>query len=86
MIALGHLGIDASSEPWTSKDVIANTQGLDAFIDGHSHSSVPSEIVTDKNGGEVLLTQTGEYFGAIGKMTITADGEISTELVTEVAG
>ena len=33
VIALGHLGVDLSSAPWRSTDVIANTTGLDAFID-----------------------------------------------------
>ena len=86
IIALGHLGDDPASQPWTSEELIANTSGLDAFIDGHSHSTVAGKTVADKDGNAVLLTQTGEYFGAIGKMTITAEGEISTELVTEVAG
>ena len=41
IIALGHLGDDPASDPWNSEDLIANTTGLDAFIDGHSHSTVP---------------------------------------------
>ena len=86
VIALGHLGDDPASQPWTSEELIANTTGLDAFIDGHSHSTVPMKEVADKDGNPVLLTQTGEYFGAIGKMTITAEGEISTELVTNGFG
>lgn len=81
VIALGHLGVDLASRPWTSEEVIANTSGLDAFIDGHSHTTVEGKLVADKDGNEVLLTQTGEYFGAIGKMTITESG-ITTELVT----
>ncbi|MBQ8587713.1 MAG: alpha/beta fold hydrolase, partial [Oscillospiraceae bacterium] len=85
VIALGHCGDDPASKPWTSEEVIANTTGLDAFIDGHSHSTVPGKEVTDKGGKTVLLTQTGEYFGAIGKMTIGAEG-ITTELVTEWTG
>ena len=40
VIALGHLGVDASSCPWTSRNLIANTTGLDAFIDGHSHTTI----------------------------------------------
>ena len=86
VIALGHLGDDPASQPWTSEELIANTTGLDAFIDGHSHSTVPMKEVSDKDGNPVILTQTGEYFDAIGKMTISAEGAISTELVTEVAG
>jgi len=86
IIALGHLGDDPASQPWTSEELIANTSGLDAFIDGHSHSTVPMKEVADKDGNTVILTQTGEYFDAIGKMTITAEGEITTELVTEWTG
>lgn len=81
IIALGHLGDDATSAPWRSEDVIANTTGLDAFIDGHSHSTVPMKRVTDKGGDTVILTQTGEYLNAVGKMTISEEG-ITTELLT----
>ena len=35
VIAIGHCGIDEQSSPWTSREIIANTTGLDAFIDGH---------------------------------------------------
>ena len=83
VIALGHLGDDKASSPWTSEEVIANTTGLDAFIDGHSHSTVVGKPVADKEGNTVLLTQTGEYFDTIGKMTITSEGVISTELLSE---
>ena len=85
VIALGHLGVDASSQPWTSKEVIANTTGLDAFIDGHSHTTMASELVTDKNGNAVLLTQTGEYLGAVGQLTISADGTLTTTLLTDLS-
>ncbi len=85
VIALGHLGDDPASDPWNSEDVIANTTGLDAFIDGHSHSTVEHKEVLDKVGKTVVLTQTGEYYGAIGQMTITAEG-IQTRLVTEYEG
>ena len=82
VIALGHLGDDISSQPWTSLEVIANTTGLDAFIDGHSHSTVPMREVSDREGNAVVLTQTGNYLSALGQMTIAADGTITTELLT----
>ncbi len=85
IIALGHLGDDPASEPWTSEEVIANVSGLDAFIDGHSHSTVEGKEVLDKNGYPVILAQTGEYLGAIGMMTITEE-DIAVELVTEYNG
>lgn len=82
VIGLGHLGDDPSSQPWTSEEVIANTTGLDAFIDGHSHSTVPMKKVADKAGNTVVLTQTGSYLAALGQMTIAADGTITTKLLT----
>ncbi|MEE0110961.1 MAG: bifunctional UDP-sugar hydrolase/5'-nucleotidase [Oscillospiraceae bacterium] len=82
VIALGHLGDDPASQPWTSEEVIANVSGLDAFIDGHSHSTVEGKEVADKDGNSVLLTQTGEYFDAIGMMRIDGEtGEITTDLI-----
>lgn len=81
IIALGHLGDDKSSSPWRSEDVIANTEGLDAFIDGHSHSTVPMKEVMDKSGNKVVLTQTGEYFNTVGEMKIV-DEKITTKLLT----
>lgn len=81
VIALGHLGDDQASSPWTSIDVISNTTGLDAFIDGHSHSTVPMKVVKDAGGKDVVLTQTGSFFAAIGKMTLN-DKEINSELIT----
>ena len=82
IIALGHLGDDLSSQPWTSIDTIANVSGLDAFIDGHSHSTVKGELHEDKDGNPVLLTQTGEYFGAIGMMVIDDEtGMIATDFI-----
>ena len=82
VIALGHLGDDPASQPWTSEETIANVSGLDAFIDGHSHSTVEYKEVSDKDGEAVVLTQTGEYFGAIGMMLIEGEtGEIKTDLI-----
>lgn len=82
VIALGHLGVDTSSGPWTSNATIVNTTGLDAFIDGHSHTTNEMETVTDKAGNTVVLTQTGSYLNAVGKMTIGTDGTITTELLS----
>ena len=86
VIALGHLGDDPSSQPWTSEEVIAHTTGLDAFIDGHSHSTVEMKQVKDKAGNTVVLTQTGSYFAAIGEMTLAANGTSPPKLTKEYEG
>lgn len=80
IVAVGHLGIDEQSRPWTSREVIENTTGIDLFIDGHSHSIIESETVTDENGDTVVLTSSGTKLQTIGAVTI-ADGKITSELI-----
>ena len=82
VIGLGHLGVDPSSSPWTSEEVIAHTHGFTAFIDGHSHTVMANKQVTDASGKAVTLTQTGSYLANVGKMTIAEDGAITTELIS----
>lgn len=82
VLALGHIGIDIGAMV-TSREIIAHTDGLSAFIDGHSHSEVEKEIVKDASGKDVILTQTGTSLAAIGKMTVREDGTITTELIKE---
>ena len=86
IIGLGHLGVDPSSSPWTSEEVIAHTHGFTAFIDGHSHTVMANKQVTDASGKAVTLTQTGSYFKNIGRMTVGADGTITTELIDTYEG
>ena len=83
VVAVAHLGIDESSEPWRSTDVIANTTGLDAVLDGHSHSTIPQEIVKSKDGKDVILSSTGTKLNNLGKLTISADGKIHSELISD---
>lgn len=80
IVAVGHLGIDEQSSPWTSREVIQNTSGIDLFIDGHSHSLIEREIVSDENGDKVVLTSSGTKLQSIGAVTID-DGKITSDLV-----
>ena len=56
---IAHLGIEETTKPFTSVDVIYNTTGIDVVLDGHSHSTVPMELVKNKDREDVILTQTG---------------------------
>lgn len=73
VIVLGHLGVDAESAGNRSTDVIANTTGIDLFIDGHSHV-VLNERVPQKHaeGAEnvptTLLVSTGCFGHNIGEV------------------
>lgn len=80
VIAVGHLGIDEQSEPWTSTSVIANTTGIDALIDGHSHSTF-SNTAKNKDGKEIPVAQTGTQLKNVGKLTIAADGTITATVL-----
>ena len=82
VVALGHLGVDESSAPWRSEDVIARTHGIDVFIDGHSHTVMEEKFVKNDKGQDVLLTQTGCYFDAIGLVELNG-GQKSSRLIKE---
>ena len=86
VILVGHLGNASITPVWSSEAVLANTTGIDACIDGHSHETVESRIVRNKEGKEVVLTQTGTKLANIGKLTIGGDGTITAELISQVAG
>ncbi len=83
IVAIAHLGIDEQSSPWTSKEIIANTTGLDVVLDGHSHSTIDCDGVEDKDGNTVILSSTGTKLAAIGKLTIEQDGTVYTELISD---
>lgn len=86
VVAVAHLGIDETSSPWTSSELIANTTGIDALIDGHSHSVVGTKVL-NKEGKPVVHGQTGTKLANIGQMTISADGSrIESALVTSYTG
>ena len=77
-------GIDPESAPYRSTDVIPQLSGLDAFIDGHSHSVIASQTVKGADGEDVILTSTGTKFANFGKLTIDAEtGAITTELISD---
>lgn len=82
VIAVGHLGIAETTEGWKSTDIIANTTGIDYFIDAHSHETFVSSTYKNKNGEDVVLTSTGTKFANFGALTIESNGTISFELIS----
>lgn len=82
VVAIAHLGTEGSTEYWSSTAVVENTTGIDVMLDGHSHSTFEADIVKNEAGKKVIVSQTGTKFDNIGKLVITKDGKISTELVS----
>lgn len=82
VIAVGHLGIEGTTEGWKSTDVIANTTGIDAFIDAHSHETIAENEYANADGEMIPLTSTGTKFANFGVMTLNDDGTYTTELVS----
>lgn len=64
VVCLAHLGVDESSEPYTSYDLAKNVQDIDFIIDGHSHT-----VMTAGPNGEAIQS-TGTAFANIGVITI----------------
>ena len=80
VIVLGHMGNEAECEPWTYVDVISNTSGIDAFLDGHSHD-MDQVVMKDKDGNDVIRSACGTKMAGIGWLRISAeDGSLSSGL------
>ncbi|MBO4352532.1 MAG: bifunctional metallophosphatase/5'-nucleotidase, partial [Eggerthellaceae bacterium] len=73
VICIGHLGEATSCAPNRSSDVVANTTGLDVFIDAHDHE-VENTTFADASGKQVLVVETGCYLANIGVLTWGDDG------------
>ena len=62
IICIGHLGVDEESAGRRSTDLIEHVNGIDLFVDGHSHTVY-------ENGNQVkdtLIVSTGNYLNNLG--------------------
>ena len=71
VIAMAHLGNEAECSPYTYKDVIANTTGINALLDGHSHDTVHVEM-RNKARETVLRQGCGTKLEGVGYLKIAA--------------
>ena len=83
VVAVGHCGDTGVEEQWSSTEIIANTTGIDVFIDGHAHSTIASETYQNENGEDVVLTSSGTNLENIGKLTISEGGSVTAELISD---
>lgn len=86
VVLLTHLGDTAEMSPYSSVELIENTTGVDAVLDGHAHSVIPTRVVTDGAGEEVVLVSTGTKLANIGQLVITPGGGVYGGLVAQYEG
>ena len=79
VIVLAHMGNEAECSPWMYSDVISHTNGINAWLDGHSHDT-DQVIMQNKDGEDVVRSACGTKLGSIGALTVTPDGKFSAEL------
>jgi len=72
VIVMAHLGNEAECIPWTYADVIENTNGIDVFLDGHSHDT-DQVVVKNKDGEDVIRSACGTKLSGIGWVDIPMD-------------
>ena len=77
VIALSHLGSDAELDPYDSISFISHTSGIDAVLDGHSHSLIVEDIYPNRNGEDVILSSVGTKMQEIGELIIGKDGSLT---------
>lgn len=78
VILLAHLGF---VPPVSSVEVVQKTTGINAVLDGHSHSVVGEEFIANANGDSVLVSQTGTKFQNVGVLDITRNGKFHSRLI-----
>ncbi|MBQ9457554.1 MAG: bifunctional metallophosphatase/5'-nucleotidase [Bacilli bacterium] len=86
VILLSHLGSPASYTPYSSKEVIANTSGAIAALDGHAHVDLPWTTVKNGKGEDTLLVDTGYKLNDFATLTLGKDGNISFKFVNDYTG
>lgn len=79
---MGHIGLDKSCKPWTYDDVISHTNGIDVFLDGHSHDT-EQLVAKNKDGVDVPRSAVGYKLNAFGYSHISKDkGIVETDIWT----
>ena len=86
VIALAHTGMTGTKEEWNSQNIIANTTGIDLYIDGHSHDALITKY-TSKDGKEIPYAQTGTKLENIGRVDIKFDvnGKVTIDTPTSIS-
>ena len=72
---MGHMGMGESYRPYSYADVLENTNGINVFLDGHSHDTEQVEM-KNKDGETVVRSACGTKLNCIGYSHISAEKEV----------
>ena len=86
VVILSHLGDTVECAPYTSTDLIGSTFDVDVVLDAHAGSEISGRILKNSKGETVTLCSAGEKLSNIGKLVISANGMITTSLVSGYFG
>ena len=81
VVVISHVGETAQSMGFSSHFMVNNTRGIDVVLDGHSHEIIEKALAQNLDGQQITVTQTGTQFAHVGKLLITPDGRMTTQLI-----
>ena len=84
VVVMAHMGNESEVTPWKYSDVIANTTGIDAWLDGHSHD-MERVVMKNRAGRNVIRAACGTKNGFIGMLTISKYGGMRADLLPWIA-
>lgn len=79
VLVMAHTGNEEDCAPWTYADIISNTEGIDVYLDGHSHDT-QQVVMNNKNGEKVIRSACGTKLGSVGYVKIPAEGDVEVNL------
>ena len=81
VILLTHVGM--KEEQYKSEYLLSKLENVDAILDGHTHK-IYNVTLKDKQGKNIYIAQTGTKLQSIGKLIIKTNGNITSEIISEV--
>lgn len=79
IICIGHLGVDEESAGNRSTDLLEKVDGIDLFVDGHSHTAFENGTMVN----DTLVVSTGNYLNNLG--VVVYDGANTTATLISAA-
>ena len=80
IIVMAHMGNEDEVTPWKYSDVIEHTNGINVWLDGHSHDS-EQVVMKNKDGEDVIRSACGTKLESIGVVTFGTDGTLTADLL-----